>query len=167
MGYLLAPFPPSDKPLDLNDSKFRFWSSLILSSSKELLKPFASVRDLQERFRWNGQSTPGCLNTVLEGMERTGEATKMPDFYQAEQSWLSWGANVVKKPVAWALKSYLPTSKYEGDYVINNVARVSFARLNWGDYSIVFVFPGLCCYCDGHTPADSALQVHGQHHEAR
>lgn len=125
MSYLLSPFPPSDKPLDLNDPKFTFWSAFILSSSKELRKPTASVRDLQERFRWNGQSSPGCLNPVLEGMERVGAVMKMSDFYSVEQSWLSWGANVVKKPLVWALKSYLPASKYEGDYVVNSVAMVS------------------------------------------
>lgn len=124
MSYLLAPFPPSDKPLDLNDPKSSFWSSLILSSSKELHKPIASVRDLQERFRWNGHTSPGCLNQILEGMERVGEVVKMSDFYSVEQSWLSWGANVVKKPVVWALKPYLPAYMYDGDYVINSVATV-------------------------------------------
>ena len=125
MSYLLAPFPPTDKPLSLDDHKFSFWSSLILSSSKELRRVSVSLRDLQERFRWNGQTSPGCLAVVLENMERTGEVMKVADFYSVEQSWLSWGVNVVKKPVAWALKSYLPAAKYEGEYVVNGVIKVS------------------------------------------
>lgn len=125
MSYLLAPFPPSDKPLPLDDPKLAFWSSLILSSSKELCKVIVSVRDLQERFRWNGETSPGCLSLVLQSMEKTGEVTKLVDFYSVEQSWLSWGVDIVKKPVTWALKPYLPAYKYEGEYVVNSVAKVT------------------------------------------
>lgn len=125
MSYLLAPFPPSDRPLNLDDPKLAFWSSLILSSSRELCKPVASARDLQERFRWNGQTGPGCLAVVLECMERRGDVTKMQDLYSVKQSWLSWGVDAVKKPMVWALKSYLPASKYEGDYIVNCVVKVT------------------------------------------
>lgn len=124
MSYLLAPFPPSDKPLGLDDPKLAFWSTFILSSSKELRKFVVSERGLQERFRWRGQTNAGCLSVVLESMEKTGQVTKLADFYTVEQSWLSWGASMVKKPVTWALKSYLQASKYEGEYVINCVAKV-------------------------------------------
>ena len=125
MSYLLSPFPPSAKPLKLNDPKFSFWSSLILSSSKELHEAITSVRVLKERFCWKGRTIPGCLPEVLEGMERSGDAMKVTDFYRVNQSWLSWGADVfVKRPVSWALKSYLPASTYEGEYVINCVAKV-------------------------------------------
>lgn len=124
MSYLLAPFPPSAKPLPLDDPKFSFWSSFILSSSRELRRFVVSARDLQERFRWNGQTRPGCLSVVLESMEKTGAITKLADFYSVQQSWMLWGANLVKKPVSWALKSYLPVYVYEGEYVINCVAKV-------------------------------------------
>ena len=125
MSYLLAPFPPSAKPVQLDDPKFTFWSSLILSSSRELCEAITSVRNLKERFTWNGRIVPGCLTEVLEGMERSGDAMKVSEFYNVDKSWLSWGADVlVKRPVSWALKSYLPASTYEGEYVINCVAKV-------------------------------------------
>lgn len=125
MNYLLAPFPPSDKPLLLDDPKLSFWSSFILSSSRKLRKFVVSARDLQERFRWNGQTSPGCLSVVLESMEKTGEITKLAEFYSVQQrSWLSWGANMVKKPVTWVLGSYLPAYAYEGEYVLNTIAKV-------------------------------------------
>lgn len=96
-----------------------------MSSSRELRKFIVSARDLQERFKWNGQTSPGCLSVVLESMERTGEVTKLSDFYSVQQqSWLSWGAGMVKKPVTWALGSYLPAQEYEGEYVINSIAKV-------------------------------------------
>lgn len=124
MSYLLAPFPPKDGPLCLDDPKLSFWSSFVLSSSKELRKIVVSVRDLQERFRWNGQTSPGCISEVLGSMEKTGQITKLADFYTAEQSWLSWGANMVK---TWALPYF--QDKYEGQYVINCVAKVNTHNL--------------------------------------
>lgn len=126
MSYLLAPFPPSDKPLRLDDPKLSFWSSFILSSSRDLHKAVVSERDLKERFIWNGKTNPGCLAVVLEAMEKTGRVMKFSDFFSKEQGWLLWGLNVMKKPVSWALNPYLPASKYEGEYVISDMANVSF-----------------------------------------
>lgn len=148
MSYLLAPFPPSAKPLKLDDPKFSFWSSLIHSSSRELREPVTSVRVLKERFTWNGRTIPGCLVEVLEGMERNGDAMKVSDFYNADRGWLSWGADVlVKRPISWALKSYLPASTYEGEYVINSVAKVIKSHV-------------LTERCDNvHTIQDSAVAV--------
>ena len=126
MSYLLSPFPPSSRPLKLDDPKFCFWSSFIISSSKELRETITSVRVLKERFSWHGRTIPGCLTEVLEGMERNGDAMKLFDFYNVDQSWLSWGADVfVKRPISWALKSYRTATMYEGEYVINCVAKVS------------------------------------------
>jgi hypothetical protein len=121
MSYLLAPFPPADNLPSLDNPKLSFWSSFVLSSSKELCKFVVSIRDLQERFRWNGKTSPGCLSVVLESMERTGQVTKLTDFYAVEQSWYSWGVGVVKK----GLKSYFQDPKYEGEYVVNCVAKVN------------------------------------------
>lgn len=124
MSFLLAPFPPSDKPLSLDDPKLSFWSSFILSSSKELHKAMFCVGDLRERFQWKGQTSPSCLPVVLESMEKTGHITKLSAFYNVQQDWLTWGVNIVKKPITWALNTYLPASKYEGEYVISSVAKV-------------------------------------------
>ncbi len=125
MSYLLAPFPPSDKPLSLDDPKFSFWSSLILSSSRELRTAIVTNNTLQRRFKWNGTISPGCLDVVLEGMERIGDVKKLSDFYSSNQSWLSWGVGVVKRPVSWALSAYITDSKYDGEYVISTIASVS------------------------------------------
>ena len=125
MSYLLAPFPPSSGTLNLKDPKFTFWSSLILSSSRELHCGVATESDLMERFRWEGTTCPACLSLVLEGMERKGDVTKLEEFFGSGQgSWLSWGASMMKKSISWALRSYLPGSKYEGAYVVGCVVKV-------------------------------------------
>ena len=130
MSYLLAPFPPSDELPSLDDPKFSFWSSLILSSSRELRSALVTEKELHKRFMWNGQICPGCLSMVLECMERKGDIMKLSDFQSMKQSWLSWGVGIVKKPISWALKSYLPASNYEGEYVIIYIIKVGEAILD-------------------------------------
>lgn len=128
MNYLLAPFPLSDQSLPLDDPKFSFWSSFILSSSRELHSAIVTAKDIEERLKWNEQIRPSCIDAVLEGMERRGDAVKLSDFYSqttVTQGWLSWSASVVKRPLSWAMKTYLPASKYEGGYVLSSIARVS------------------------------------------
>lgn len=127
MNYLLAPFPPSTKTLSQDNPKFYFWSSLVLSSSREMHSLVISEKDLQERFQWNGKTCPKCLGMVLEEMERTGHLMKLSDFYNLDQSsWVWWGVGMLKKPVSWVVKSYLPAVKYEGEYVIKSLAEVKF-----------------------------------------
>ena len=143
MSFLLAPFPPSDKPLSLDDSKLSFWSSFILSSSKELRKAVFCVGDLRERFQWKGQTSPSCLPVVLESMEKTGHITKLSDFYNAQQDWLTWGANIVKKPISWALSTYLPAPKYEGEYIIGNMVKVRNDLIGKDTYNVIIYFRNL------------------------
>lgn len=126
MTYLLAPFPPSTQTVLRDNSKFSFWSSLVLSSSRELCSPVISEKDLQERFKWNGQNPPKCLGLVLEEMERIGHLVKLSDFYATDQSsWMWWSVGVLKKPVSWAMRSYLAVKKYEGGYIIKPLVEVS------------------------------------------
>ena len=42
------------------------------------------------------------------------------------QGWLSWGAGMVAKPVAWAWRSYVQQQPqvYQGTYVITTVVKV-------------------------------------------
>ena len=80
-------------------------------------------------------------------MERMGEVVRASEFYRpTEQSWLSWGANVVKRPVVWALKSYLPSSGgYEGEYILNSVAKVNTSPFWEGSSKGAFIPLG--CFC--------------------
>ncbi len=127
MNYLLAPFPPSDQALAQNNPKYSFWSSFILSSSKELRTLIITEADLQERFKWNGHKSPKCLDKTLEEMERTGQLAKVDEFCGAgnQEGWVSWGVGLFKKPVSWAVGSYFSgSSKYTGGYVIKSMAEV-------------------------------------------
>ena len=126
MNYLLAPFPPSEERLAENNPKFSFWSSFILLSSRELNTLVITEAALQERLKWNGHTSPKCLGMVLEEMERTGQLVKLADFHRSSQeSWLSWGVGLVKKPVSWAVGSYFSGStKYTGGYVIKAMSEV-------------------------------------------
>ena len=128
MNYLLAPFPSSVETLAQNNSKFLFWSSFILSSSGELHTPIISEADLQERFKWNGHTTPRCLDKVLVEMERVGQVVKVDEYcseYCRQDSWISWGVGMLKKPLSWAVGSYISGSnKYTGGYVVKKMAEV-------------------------------------------
>ena len=125
MGYLLAPFPPATKPLPANNPKISFWSSLIMSSSRELQSLVVSEKDLLERFKWNGHTSPKCLDLVLEEMERLGHLMKVSDFSKGAEGWMWWSVGMLHRPVSWAVKSYLlPVAKYKGDYVIKSLVEV-------------------------------------------
>jgi len=127
MNFLLAPFPSSVERLAHNNSKFLFWSSFILSSSKELQTPVVSEADLQERFKWNGHMTPKCLDVVLAEMDRAGQVVKVSEFCSEynKESWFSWGVGMLKKPVTWSVGSYFSgSSKYTGGYVLKKMAEV-------------------------------------------
>ena len=125
MNFLLSPFPPSTQNISQDNSKFCFWSSLVLSSSRELCSLVVSEKVLQERFKWNDQHYPMCLGLVLEEMEGIGHLVKLTDFYNTDQSsWMWWSVGMLKKPVSWAVKSYLPVTKYKGEYIIKPLAEV-------------------------------------------
>ena len=121
MHFLLAPFPVGSSP-STQDPKLTFWTSLILSSSKELNRPYFTKEELKTRFKWNQSFSPCCLDTVIEAMERSGVAVKEGEFVGAggQVGWLVWGLKVVSKPVSWAFNSYFPSSssKYSGRYII-------------------------------------------------
>lgn len=123
MHYLLAPFPLSAFPSP-QDPKLSFWSSLILSSCKELKKPYFTEEELVARFKWNQNVSPSCLGSVVEIMEKSGVTMKEADFSQSSGGWFLWGLKMAAKPVGWALKSYLPSGKYTGSYVITSLVKV-------------------------------------------
>ena len=123
MHYLLAPFPISTSP-SLQDPKISFWSSLILSSCKELKKPYFTEEELMARFKWNQSISPSCLGTVIEVMEKSGLTMKKEDFSHNSSGWLFWGVKMAVKPVGWVLKNYLPSGKYTGPYVITSHVKV-------------------------------------------
>lgn len=126
MHFLLSPFPLNSTPSP-QDPKQTFWSSLILSSSKELNKPSFTEKDLQARFKWNQTLVPSCLGSVIQSMEKCGTVVKMSDFVQATEKvgWLTWGVNMVSKPVGWALSGYVSSGKYNGEYVLTTLLKVS------------------------------------------
>ena len=126
MSFLLAPFPLNKNPSP-SDSKIIFWSSLIISSSRELKKPLFTERELLSRLKWKQSTSPSCLAVVIKSMEKAETITKLSAFSQAAASggsWLSWGLGVAVKPVSWALKNYLPSSQYDGEYIINTLIKV-------------------------------------------
>ena len=127
--FLLAPFP-LNTTLSPQDPKITFWSSLILSSSKEINKPSFTEKELQARFKWNQTLVPNCLGAVIQSMERCGTVVKMAEFVQASEKvgWLAWGVKVVSKPVGWALSGYLPSGKYNGEYVLSALIKVCNVR---------------------------------------
>ena len=131
MHYLLAPIPPN-KALTVNDSKITFWSNLIKSSSRELRRPVFTERELLTRLKWN-QVSPSCLSFVIESMERAGEITRVSEIRQSVDQgssavgWLSWGVGVIRKPVSWAMKNYLPSStgtNVDEEYVVVSAVKV-------------------------------------------
>ena len=126
MHYLLAPFSLSTSPSP-QDPKLSFWYSLIISSSKELKKPYFTEEELKTRFKWNGSLSPSCLGPVIESMEMSGVVTKQGDFTKSsgDASWLLWGLKmVIAKPVSWALSSYLPGGRYTGSYILTSQVKV-------------------------------------------
>ena len=123
MHFLMAPFPPSSD-LTFNNSKVKFWRSLILSSSRELKRPVFTEDELVERLKWRGM-TASCLPDVIEMMEKGGDVTKLTEFAgSSDVGWLSWGVGVASKPVQWALRRYLPAKKYTREYVVTSVLKV-------------------------------------------
>ncbi len=128
MHYFLAPFPLGASPSP-QDSKLSFWWSLILSSCKELKKPYFTEEELLARFKWKQEISPSCLGTVIEVMEKSGVTMKEIDFsdHGIQAGWLVWGLKMAAKPVGWALKNYLPSGKYTGSYVITSHVKVPFS----------------------------------------
>ena len=132
MHFLLAPFPAAassssgagNTPSTRDNPKMRFWSSLVISSCRELREPVFSERGLMERFKWKGTS-PSCLPTVLQVMEREANIKKLSEFEAAQNSdWVRWGLGVMSKPLTWAWRSYFSAQKYEGAYVITSLVKV-------------------------------------------
>ena len=130
MHYLLAPIPPN-KPPTSHGPKITFWASLIKSSSQELQRPVFTERELQARFKWNDFTSPNCLSSVISSMESTGEIIKMSEIRQSVDQnvgWVSWGVGMIKKPVSWALKSYLSpsasTNNIDEEYVVLSAIKV-------------------------------------------
>ena len=125
MHYLLAPLPPHRTAPSHSDPKIKFWSSLILGSSRELKKPFFTAEELVGRLNWKGIS-PSCLPAVMEVMERKGDVMKMPEYEAASQNagWVAWGVGMVVKPVSWVWRSYFPKKNYQGTYIITAIVKV-------------------------------------------
>ena len=127
MHFLLAPFSQGSSPSH-QDPKLTFWTSLILSSSEELNKPYFTEEELKTRFKWNQTLSPCCLETVIETMERCGVVTKEREFVggSGQVGWLLWGLKAVAKPVSWAFNSYFPSNnKYSGRYIIAAQVKVN------------------------------------------
>ena len=125
MYFLFSPFPPNTT-VPASDPKVEFWSSLVMSSSKELGEPIFTEQVLKDRFKWK-QSTPSCLFSVLQSMETCRLIVRMSEFNKpspSTNSWLSWGVGIAAKPVSWAMKSYLPAKKYDGEYVLHSLVKV-------------------------------------------
>lgn len=124
MHFLMAPFPPGSD-LTPNNSKVKFWRSLILSSSKELKRPVFTEEELVERLKWRGM-TASCLPDVIQVMEKGGDVTKLTEFAgNLDVGWVSWGVGMASKPVLWALRRYLPAKKYTREYVVTSVLKVN------------------------------------------
>ena len=135
MHYLLAPVPPG-KALTVNDTKITFWSNLVKSSSRELKRPTFTERELRDRFKWNRSTSPSCLSSVIESMERAGEITRMSEIRQSVKQrqqgaggatgWVSWGVGMIARPVNWALKNYLSSGAgVDEEYVVLSTVKVS------------------------------------------
>lgn len=99
MRFMLSPFPPNIT-IKYDDSKVKFWRSLIISSCKQLKRLSFTEDQLVERFYWN-TFRPRCLGPILDAMERQGDIQKKADVIGANEGWMRWGVNVLSKPISW------------------------------------------------------------------
>ena len=124
MRFLLSPFPPN-VAIKYDDSKVKFWRSLIINSCKQLKKISFTEDQLLERFCWN-TFRPRCLGPVLEAMLRHGDIQKKSDWNGSNEGWIKWSANVLSKPVSWLWRSPAATSCDE-EYVLIGPVKVQGA----------------------------------------
>ncbi|KAK6185069.1 hypothetical protein SNE40_007389 [Patella caerulea] len=102
MTVLFAAF--RDKSLNPHswNKKMNFWMNLITDRCKKNNSCVVSLDDLPTQFERKGK-TPKCLDLVVQEMTRLKRLRNISDIEASSAGWLSWGYNVMKKPVSWSL----------------------------------------------------------------
>lgn len=146
MRFMLSPFPPNIT-IKYDDSKVKFWRSLIISSCKQLKRLSFTEDQLVERFYWN-TFRPRCLGPILDAMERQGDIQKKADVIGANEGWMRWGVNVLSKPISW-LWGNAATRTCVVEYVLQGTVKVQWnqrlrALTQSTPISTKYIW-GLCC----------------------
>ena len=131
MHYLMAPFPPDKTSVPEEDSKFVFWSNIIIKSTTQLNRISFSISELEDRFVWNSLR-PKSLHPVLSTMERKGSIVRVDSYIkQIEQKngLMSWSLSLVSQSLSWTWRyvtgSHQSSKPYQGKYVMVDRLQVS------------------------------------------
>ncbi|XP_026289692.1 charged multivesicular body protein 7 [Frankliniella occidentalis] len=104
MTSLFAPFRDRDLNPQGWDSKFSFWTAMVLKWSERKNRISFSLDELNKDFMRNGR-IPECLPTVLEEMQRSRSIVQPEEFLKmcnVPDSWRGWMFDIaVKKPASW------------------------------------------------------------------
>ena len=144
-------FSPFRENRDVNpqswDSKITFWKDTIIQHCTDSNKVVINSKILPQSFARKGK-TPVCLQTVIQGMQQSGDIIPLSEFEKAAPSgWLSWGFGLlVKRPLSWSYGAFVKkplTAMFGGgtdsgeDFVMVNHVKVSLKKFLLIQYFVV------------------------------
>lgn len=103
MNALFAPFRNKNVNSEDWNSKLQFWTKFITDWGISNNICSFNIVDLKKAFKRDGRA-PGCIQTVVEEMFKSGELQTMDRFMQTPQeTWSGWAIDLlVKKPIYWS-----------------------------------------------------------------